>query len=177
MRQLTMLNSYGTLLGSEVFQTFVGGIVAYKALSRPQFSVLQQKIFPVYFGMQTLLPVLMALTYPYATSTSLNFTQSLGSILEPTNRSEGFIPIAVMAVCGALNWAIFGPGTTKNMLKRKHQETKDGKRYWDAGPHSEEMQKLNQNFMILHSVSSVFNVVELGVTVWYGLILAGKFVA
>lgn len=57
------------------------------------------------------------------------------------------------------------------MGERKHQETKDGKKSWDQGPHSEEMQRLNKKFGILHGVSTVVNLVGLGAMVWYGAVL------
>lgn len=79
-----------------------------------------------------------------------------------------------MILCGLSNWIYFGPATTRNMIKRKHQETRDGKKYYDPGPHSEAMQKLNYNFMVLHSLSSVVNVIELGVSIWYGFKLAQR---
>ncbi|KAK3083594.1 hypothetical protein LTR53_020128, partial [Teratosphaeriaceae sp. CCFEE 6253] len=58
------LLTYGTLLGSNLFQTFLNGPVAFTALPRAQFSTLQQAIFPPYFSFQTALPVILALTWP-----------------------------------------------------------------------------------------------------------------
>lgn len=51
-------------------------------------------------------------------------------------------------------------------------ETKDGKRSWDAAPHSEEMVALNKKFGQLHGISSLLNLVTAGATVVYGVALS-----
>ena len=56
--------TYGTLLGSNLQNTFLAGPIAYKCLPRPQFSTLQQNIFPPFFSFQTALPLILALTWP-----------------------------------------------------------------------------------------------------------------
>jgi hypothetical protein len=76
-----------------------------------------------------------------------------------------------MFVTALLNLVYVGPQTTEVMRLRKHQETRDGKKSWDEGPHSEEMQKLNKQFGVLHGVSSLVNMVGLGAMVWYGAVL------
>ena len=60
------------------------------------------------------------------------------------------------------------------MKERKHQETRDGKKYYDQGSHSKEMQRLNRAFSRMHGISALTNLVGLGVTVWYGLLLAER---
>jgi hypothetical protein len=162
--------SYGTLLGTEIFQSFIGGIISFRALSRPQFSVLQQHIFPVYFGMQATLPIFLALTYPSSASVSGGYA----GVLHDDNRFSVLLPLVIMAICGLTNWIFLGPTTTKTMRKRKHQETKDGKKYYDAGPHSEEMKKLNTQFSMLHGFSSLVNLVQIICTIWYGVNLSTR---
>lgn len=76
-----------------------------------------------------------------------------------------------MFVTALLNLVYVGPQTTEVMRLRKHQETRDGKKSYDAGPHSKEMQKLNKQFSILHSVSSLVNMAGFGAMVWYGGVL------
>lgn len=51
-------------------------------------------------------------------------------------------------------------------------ETRDGKKSYDAGPHSSEMQKLNKRFGMMHGVSSLVNMAALLATVVYGGTLA-----
>ncbi|KAI1615977.1 hypothetical protein EDD37DRAFT_646176 [Exophiala viscosa] len=166
--------SYGVLLGSQVFQTFVGGIVAYRSLPRPQFATLQSAVFPIYFSMQTALPILLALTFP-AERTAIGMApSSISGVLEPVNRLHVLVPLSTMLVTAAANLLYLGPATTQAMKERKHQETRDGKKSYDPPPHSKEMQALNERFSRLHGASSLVNVVSLAAAIWYGFYLAGR---
>ena len=53
-------------------------------------------------------------------------------------------------------------------------ETRDGKKSYDAGPHSSEMQRLNKLFGLLHSVSTILNLVGMGAAIYYGFVLAER---
>jgi len=53
-------------------------------------------------------------------------------------------------------------------------ETRDGKKSYDAGPHSQDMQRLNRNFATLHGVSSVLNLMGFASAVYYGFVLAER---
>ena len=53
-------------------------------------------------------------------------------------------------------------------------ETRDGKKSYDAGPHSKEMQALNQRFGRMHGISSLLNMMGSLATVWYGMVLAER---
>ena len=114
--------SYGTLLGSTLFQSFIAGPFAYSALPRPQFSTLQQKIFPTYFAFQTALPVVLALTYPGANA-GLAARKDAGwrGVVQTDNFWDALVPIGVMFGTGLLNMVLLGPATTRVMRKRKHQ--------------------------------------------------------
>jgi len=171
--------AYGTLLGSTIFQTFIGGPVAFKALPRPSFSQLQTAIFPIFFTMQSALPVALALTWPGVklAETALGGVAvrkgaGLSGLMQRENLWDALIPVAVMFGTSVLNLAVFGPATTKVMKERKHQETRDGKRYYEAGPKSPEMQKLNTRFATLHGISSLSNVLGLVAMIYYGFTLA-----
>lgn len=118
--------TYGTLLGSNLFQTFLGGPLAFKALPRPQFSTLQQAIFPPYFTFQAALPVLLALTWPgdkIAQVGAKAVTQNTGfwGIFSDNSFWTAGIPVAIMFATSAANLFVFGPATTKVMKERKHQ--------------------------------------------------------
>jgi len=165
--------TYGTLLGTVAYQSFVGGTVAYKALPRPQFSSLQQKIFPIYFGIQTALPVVLALTYP-GSKTSLGTASSLSGVVAEANRMTVLMPLAAMFVAGLANLVYGGPATTSIMKERKHQETRDGKKSYDPPPHSTEMQRLNRQFGKMHGISTLINLGGLIVTIWYGFELGKR---
>ncbi|KAL9625843.1 MAG: hypothetical protein Q9160_000163 [Pyrenula sp. 1 TL-2023] len=113
--------SYGTLLGTEVFQSFIAGVQAYRVLPRPQFATLQSALFPIYFSMQTALPVVLALTYPGERSAT--GTTNLGplGVLADSNRFGVLLPLLTIFATSAANLAIVGPATTNCMRERKHQ--------------------------------------------------------
>lgn len=169
--------TYGTLLGSNLFQTFLAGPLAFKALPRPSFSVLQQAIFPPYFTFQTALPIALALTWPgerVAAVAGREVTQNAGfwGIFSENSLLTAGVPVAIMFATSAANLLVFGPATTKVMKERKHQETKDGKKYYDPGPKSAEMQRLNSSFGKLHGVSSALNLLGTFAMIYYGATLA-----
>nr|POF17337.1 putative mitochondrial outer membrane protein [Quercus suber] len=173
------LLTYGTLLGSNIQNTFLAGPLAYKALPRPQFSQLQQAIFPPYFSLQTALPVVLALTWPGEKVLALGGetvranTGAMG-LLEGDNVWNALVPIVLMFGTSLLNLVFLGPATTKVMRERKHQETRDGKKYYEEGPKSPEMQRLNKSFMRLHGASSLTNIIGLAGMIFYGFVLADK---
>jgi hypothetical protein len=76
-----------------------------------------------------------------------------------------------MLATALVNLVYVGPQTTRIMVERKHQETKDGKKSYDKGPHSKEMEELNRRFGMLHGVSSVVNLVGFLGMCWYGVVL------
>ncbi|KAK5136406.1 hypothetical protein LTR08_003532 [Meristemomyces frigidus] len=171
--------TYGTLLGSNLFQTFMNGPIAFTALPRAQFSTLQQAIFPPYFVLQTALPLVLALTWPGERAASLGGMVARTSagyrgLMEEGNVWTALVPVAIMCGTSLLNLVVLGPATTKVMRERKHQETRDGKRYHDAGPKTTEMQRLNSSFNYLHSLSSLVNLLGTGAMIYYGFMLAEK---
>ena len=192
LAQLTSLTpyhilAYGTLLGTEVFQSFIAGVQAYRVLPRPQFATLQSALFPIYFSMQTALPVALALTFPGSTipaqlssttsTTSWGVSHTAGGfagVFELSNRWTVLMPLATIFVTSLVNLIYVGPTTTKVMRERKHQETRDGKRSYDDPPHSPEMQAFNRRFATMHGVSSFLNMVGCGATVLYGFYLATR---
>ncbi len=54
------------------------------------------------------------------------------------------------------------------------EETRDGKKSYDTGPHSKEMQALNKRFGRMHGISSLLNMAGSLATVWYGMVLAER---
>jgi hypothetical protein len=191
--------TYGTLLGSNLFQTFLGGPLAFKALPRPQFSTLQQAIFPPYFTFQAALPVLLALTWPgdkvaQVGSKAIMHNSGFWGIFSDNSFWTAGVPVAIMFATSAANLFVFGPATTKVMKERKHQgetirkrsssripasmdtdtaaETRDGKKYYDPGEKSTEMTRLNKSFGLLHGVSSGLNLLGTFAMFYYGATLA-----
>ncbi|RAL10389.1 DUF4149 domain-containing protein [Aspergillus homomorphus CBS 101889] len=162
--------SYGTLLGVQIYQSFVSGVIAFRALPRPQFAQLQTATFPVYFSLQSALPVVVALTASRA-----GHVHGVSGLLEPENRGT-LLSMATVAIASLVNLTVLRPMTVNVMRERKHQETRDGKKSYDPAPHSKEMVALNKKFGRLHGISSLVNLVCLGATVYYGAVL-GKQLA
>lgn len=164
--------AYGSLLGTTVFNTGIATIIQFKTLPRLQFSNLQTKTFPWYFGLQTTLPVVIALTLPGRGP--FGASGGLRGLLDPVNRWGTLVPLAAAFVTGLANWFVLLPASTACIVERRKQEEKDGKRSWDPQPHSQEMAALNKKFGVLHGISSLLNVVHLVASVVYGVTLAKR---
>jgi hypothetical protein len=125
--------------------------------------------------LQSIAPIALLLTYPRGGSSRLlsSFFSSTNNLLPPSSSDNlSFYLIGTMFVTALANLVYVGPQTTEVMRLRKHQETRDGKKYDDAGAQSEEMKGLNLRFGVLHGVSSLVNMVGFGAMVWYGGVLA-----
>lgn len=103
------LLAYSTLLGTELYQSFVMTKLAYQALPRSAFTSLQKQVFPVYFKGQAFLLGLVALTIPPCGPTSL------------IDRKGNSITFAVAGGTALLNLLLYGPRAQKLMIKRVHQ--------------------------------------------------------
>ncbi|KAM0500299.1 hypothetical protein ACHAPB_005642 [Verticillium nonalfalfae] len=165
--------SYGTLLGTTFFHSFVNGITMFRVLERPSFSAAQNALFPIYFALQTALPAILALTYP-GSSNPLGVASGLGGLLDEANFRGTLLPIATMFVTGAVNLLVVLPATQKIIAARYAQEKKDGKKSYDAAPHSQEMQALNKRFGKMHGVSSLLNLGTFIATIAYGFTLGSR---
>ena len=141
--------------------------MAYKALPRPQFAQLQQKIFPVYFTLQAVLPAVLLLTHP---------SMSPISLINPSSPHfcDTGLPLLIVLGASLANLVVISPATLKIVNERKVQETKEGKKYYDEGPKSEKMAALNKRFGAMHGASSFVNLIGLLATGWYGVILGNK---
>jgi len=120
--------------------------------------------------MQATLPAVLAFTFPAGKSSP----GGLLAVLDESNRYSVLVPLLAMNACGLLNWIIIGPLTSSTMMARKKQESRDGKKYYDSGPKSKEMQKLNKRFLMLHGISSLINLIEILITIWYAFVLANR---
>ncbi|RMZ87466.1 hypothetical protein DV736_g5307, partial [Chaetothyriales sp. CBS 134916] len=168
------LLSYGTLLGTEVFQTFIAGIVAFRTIPRAQFVTLQTALFPIYFSIQTALPVVLALTYPAERTAISTIPAGIYGVLDSQNRLRVLTPLAIIFVSAAANKVYIQKEVIKATRERKHQETRDGKKSHDPPPHSEAMKALNKKFAALHGASSLVNLLAVLATFWYGFTLAER---
>ncbi|KAI1170731.1 hypothetical protein F4777DRAFT_568190 [Nemania sp. FL0916] len=161
--------SYGALLGTQFFHTFINSIISFKVLARPQFAVLQRAVFPAYFGIQTAAPIVLALTYPGGV-----LPQGISGVLHPTNRWGVLVPLTTAFVTGLTNLVYFLPETNKVTAQRRHQETKESKESQGKAQQSKEMKALNKKFGKLHGYSSLFNLMTLVCTVAYGVHLSAR---
>ncbi|KAI1917395.1 hypothetical protein LOZ39_000387 [Ophidiomyces ophidiicola] len=168
--------SYGTLLGAQAYQSFIGGIVAYKSLPRPQFATLQASIFPIYFGLQTFFPLVVAATYPGEHSLGVSGPSGFAGVLADGHGVSTLLPLTLTLVGGLANLLVFQRATSKIMGQRKRQESIDGKKYYETGPHSKEMIQLNKSFGRIHGISTLVNFAALAATIYYGKTLADRLV-
>ncbi|CAK7230230.1 hypothetical protein SCUCBS95973_007503 [Sporothrix curviconia] len=166
--------SYGTLLGTTFFHTFINGFVQIKTLPRPQFAAVQSKLFPIYFGIQSAAPLILAVTYPGGGPHG--DAAGVTGLLETGNRLGFLVPIATMCASSLANLLILLPATTKCMAERYSQERKDGKKSYDPAPHSQEMLALNKKFGKLHGISSLLNLATFIMAIVYGVSLSGRIV-
>ncbi|KAJ4141491.1 hypothetical protein NW768_000704 [Fusarium equiseti] len=164
--------TYGTLLGTTFFHSFINGIVMFKAVDRASFSAIQQKLFPIYFGLQTVLPGVLALTFPG--NTLIGLANGPAGLVSEFARWHSLLPISVMAITGAINLIVLLPMTVEVMKKRRGQVKRDGKEWYAEGPHSDEMKTLNRKFGMLHGISSLLNLATFVAAIGYGFTLGGR---
>jgi hypothetical protein len=103
------LVAYSTLLGTELYQSFLVTKVCFTALPRSAFTTLQKQIFPLYFRGQSLLLILTALTFPPYGPSSLLVSKA------------DWIPFLVAGLTAGLNLMVYGPRTRQAMIDRIHQ--------------------------------------------------------
>ncbi|KAF2823161.1 hypothetical protein CC86DRAFT_300063 [Ophiobolus disseminans] len=156
------LLAYSTLLGTELYQSFVMTKVAYQALPRSAFTTLQKQVFPIYFQSQSLLLLFVVATTP-----------PHGPITLVQSKAD-WISMAVAGLTAGLNLMIYGPRTKDLMVERVHQVSRDMKLQLEIGSVSEEMQKLNRSFSRAHAMSIHLNLITIGATMFYGWRLATK---
>ncbi|KAF4345390.1 hypothetical protein FBEOM_691 [Fusarium beomiforme] len=112
------LFSFSTLLGSQLYQTFIVTKIAFKHLPRTPYINLQKNLFPIFFQGQAILLFLTAITLPPYGPLSL------------TEHKSDWIPFAVSGVVSGLNLLVFGPRTRTLMLDRVEQDRDLG---WQGG--------------------------------------------
>lgn len=100
---------YSTVVGTQLYQTFIITKVAYQALPRSAFTTLQKQLFPIYFRSQSLLLLSVVLTaLPHGPFSIIR-------------KKQTWIPLVIAGVTAGLNLMIFGPRTRAIMIERTHQ--------------------------------------------------------
>ncbi|KAK3307676.1 uncharacterized protein B0T15DRAFT_185544 [Chaetomium strumarium] len=157
---------YSTLLGTELYQTFVNTKICYIALPRSAFTTLQKRLFPIYFRGQTILLLLTAVTLP---------PHGLFSLVE---HKADWIPFTLAGVTAVLNLVVYGPRTQKAMVDCIHQETRDAKLRLNGNlgedTPSPEMQRLRRIFSRDHAMSIHLNLISIGAMVFYSWRFASR---
>lgn len=127
------------------------------AVPRQTFGLLQSKIFPVYFGMGTVIPAALI----------ANLSIAQGSITNlPT---LPLVSLVVPLVANAINWLYLGPKTTKLMFQRHAQEKQEGiDAYKDKDKASPKIQAMSKKFARLHGISSLLNLASFGALIIHG---------
>jgi hypothetical protein len=162
------LLTYSTLVGTQLYQTFLLNNLTYRVLPRPAFTTLQRRLFPIYFRAQVLLLCLAALTLPPRGLRSVAGGE-LGRLWTTAGwgsreaDSDGYvfdwswkkrkreIVVAVADVCVA-----------RRQTDKRH----------DVG---EAEKVLRKAFHRAHAMCIHLNIVTICATVWYGWRLAMKF--
>ncbi|KAK9855204.1 protein of unknown function DUF4149 [Penicillium brevicompactum] len=151
------LLAYGTLLGTQLFHSFVNTKICYKALSMDQFVKLQKQIFPIYFATQVSLTALTAVTRPPFGIFSL--------AKDPWSAA----PLAIAGVASSLNWYIYGPKTSSASMKRRLMQVTENP---ISDPNSHKAHSVNRNFARNHAMAIHLNAIAVIATVLYGFSLS-----
>lgn len=148
---------FSTLFGSQLFHGFIGGPVTFGVVPRKTFGLMQSKIFPIYFGMGTVIPAALIGNLALAQG-------SLSAV--PT---FPLVALGVTMVTNAINWLYLGPKATKVMFERHELEKEEGvDAYKDKDKASPKMQQLSKTFSQLHGISSLLNLAGFGALVIHG---------
>ncbi|OZJ02964.1 hypothetical protein BZG36_04514 [Bifiguratus adelaidae] len=170
---ILMLTAVG---GMTYWVTFFGGPLQYKALPRHMFGSLQSKVFPVYFGIGTLLSSALTFTFTRLRPDSLK-----GLALDPRRMggsSWQLVGLGVAAAAYGVNWAYVGPLTTKVIFDRHKIENKTGQDAYQTRPEKlkPDLKQLNMEFARLHGMSSALNLAIVGSLTYHALWL-GRYLS
>mmetsp|Transcript_12429 Transcript_12429/g.19255 ORF Transcript_12429/g.19255 Transcript_12429/m.19255 type:complete len:221 (+) Transcript_12429:62-724(+) len=160
MVALVHLLAFSSWFGCSLWVSFVAGIIMFKNLPRHVFGRLQSKLFPAYFQFSA-----VALLAAIATK---------NAVVENKDTAAP-IPLITILACTLLNLLYFEPATTKVMYKRHAVEKRLGTGH-EVGKlkpedpkkaNDPELKALSKTFGMLHGISSLLNLVALGLgCVW-----------
>ncbi|VUC30971.1 unnamed protein product [Clonostachys rosea] len=150
---------YSALLGTELYQSFVMTKICFLVLPRKPFIALQARVFPVYFRIQSLLLVLLAVTTP---------SHGLLSLI---GRKSSWVPMLVSVGTAALNLFLYGPRTSRAMISVQQQgiaAADDQTELSEREPLNQEKAALRKKFSKNHAMSIHLNLISIIATLWYG---------
>ena len=107
------------VLGTQIYQSFIANITASNALTRAQFRILQAAIWPMYFKLQMVVSVLLALTYPGGDGKAALFhgSASVCGLVDGGDHLTVLLPLTMMFLFSATNVLWVAPMTIKTMWK------------------------------------------------------------
>jgi hypothetical protein len=91
----------------------------FKSVDRHNFSAIQNNMFPIYFGLQSALPVVLALTFPG--SPLLGVPSGVSGLFDVSSRLDSLLPLGAAFVTGVLNLAVLMPATMSIIKERRGQ--------------------------------------------------------
>ncbi|CCE65746.1 hypothetical protein TPHA_0M01710 [Tetrapisispora phaffii CBS 4417] len=140
---------YSFAFGGATFYSYVASPLMFKTLEKDQFSKMQSKIFPGYFCMQTVTPVILGLTSPVALS-------------------KGSITCLLTAVAsGLVNFVYLQPKSHKIKEERHALAARlEGKELMAFD------EDLKKSFGRTHGISLLFNFTNNASMLVYGVYLA-----
>lgn len=80
-------------MGGGAFYSYIASPLAFKYLERPQFGLLQNKVFPIYFSLQSVIPLILLATAPQTLTTPQISYLIAASVLGLANKFY-FLPTA-----------------------------------------------------------------------------------
>ena len=152
LKPATNLLLYSFTFGGAAFYSFVASPIAFKVLQKDQFSTLQHNVFPLFFKMQSIAPLLLTATAP--------FNLTAGPITALT----------VASVTGLMNLFWLLPWNQRLKLeRRKLAEKLKGEE--NAKALEEQDAPLQREFGKAHGLSMLVNVGHIASLLVYGVFL------
>ncbi|KAF8610662.1 hypothetical protein BDV93DRAFT_517756 [Ceratobasidium sp. AG-I] len=162
---------FAYVFGSTLWGSFIAGFIAYRALPKQQFGLLQSRIFPIFFSTSTAVTATLfaiwATVHSDVREDSFNFQK-------PAVTQAWVLMFAVLS--HATNLFYFGPETSRIMFQRHKLERSEKKQYNDPTA-SPEMKQLNKQFGALHGISSLVNLLSFLCLVVHGVWIGNRSVA
>ncbi|SCV04444.1 LANO_0G10242g1_1 [Lachancea nothofagi CBS 11611] len=139
---------YSFVFGGTTFYSFVASPLAFKHLNRESFSELQKVVFPYFFQMQSVSPLILGLTAPMA--------MQMGPL----------VSLASASVSGCLNlfWLLPWTRRVKEQRQQLAQELQGEELEVQDAP-------LRKEFGKSHGMSLLFNMTHVAAMLAYGCFL------
>jgi hypothetical protein len=108
---------YSTLLGTQLYQSFIVTKITHRALPISSFTTLQKKLFPAYFRTTALLALGTIVAWPHW-KTGDAFR---GRLAWKEGRGWEVALLGTMVVMVGINWGWLGEAVRGVMVERVHQ--------------------------------------------------------